>query len=227
MRAGNQIYSKAEDIPAIIPLFPLDGAVLLPHVQISLNIFESRYVAMVDAALAGDRIIGMIQNDISQEAENEAGRTGALCRVGCAGRIVTLEEAGDGRYLIALSGIARFRLVGELSTGKPFRSGRVSFADFASDLVEGHGEQMVDRHSLIETLQKLVKIGNIEIDWDSISSTTSEKLVNSLAMMCPCGAAEKQALLEARDLSTRAQTVITLTEMFLFSQNSDGKMVVQ
>jgi len=214
MKAGNQLYQGPADMPEIVPVFPLEGALLLPRGQIPLNIFEPRYLAMVDDALAGDRVIGMIQ-------PRDAGAA-ALCDIGCAGRIVSFGETGDGRYLITLTGIARFGVIAETPSGRPYRTCRVSSAAYAHDFVERAGEDAVDRTSLLRTLSDFLDANQLEADWASIGEATTETLVNSLAMMSPFGPAEKQALLEAPDLKTRAETLVAITEISLARARDGG-----
>src|SRR3990172_6941271 len=144
MQAGNQLYQGPVDIPEIMPVFPLEGALLLPRGQMPLNIFEPRYLAMIDDALAGDRVIGMIQ-------PRDAGAS-ALCDIGCAGRIISFGETGDGRYLITLTGIARFRVIAKPPSGPPYPPCRVSSAAYAHDFVERAGEDAVDTTSLLRAL---------------------------------------------------------------------------
>ncbi|GGF06974.1 MULTISPECIES: LON peptidase substrate-binding domain-containing protein [Stappia] len=217
MHAGNAIYSEPADLPRSVPLFPLSGALLLPQTQMPLNIFEPRYVAMIDAALQGDRLIGIIQPDHTVPGAEQA-EVPPLMRVGCVGRIIAYQETGDGRYLVTLNGIARFTLVEELDSVTPFRIGVISAEDFADDFRAGFGEETVDREGLIKTLKDYLEANSLEADWDSIERASTEVLVNALAMMSPYGPAEKQALLEAPDLRTRADTLVALTEVELARQ---------
>jgi hypothetical protein len=221
MQAGNATYTAPDDLPATVPLFPLTGAVLLPKAQMPLNIFEPRYVAMVDAALRSDRLIGMIQPDFAAGASQSDDRP-PLLRIGCLGRIVAFQETGDGRYLISLTGIARFTLEEELETVTPYRIGRISAAAFPLDFETGRGENAVDREGLVRTLRAYLDANDLEADWDSIDRASTEVLVNALSMMSPYGPAEKQALLEAPDLRTRAETLVALTEVDLARRDDDG-----
>lgn len=207
MQAGNVTYARAADIPSCIPIFPLAGALLLPGGRLPLNIFEPRYLAMIDAAIAGDRVIGMVQ-----PREGEPGPSD-LYDVGCCGRIASFAESGDGRYLIALHGICRFRIAEELEVTTPYRQCRI--LPFITDLDETAGEEHVDRTALLDTLRAYLDANGMEADWDSISRAGNATLVNALAMMSPFGPAEKQALLEAPDLRMRAETLIAITEMTL------------
>ena len=212
MKAGNRIYDRPADLPAVMPVFPLAAALLLPRADMPLNIFESRYLAMVDTALCGERVIGMVQPDESTAASLKGP---ALCRVGCAGRITSFAETGDGRYMINLTGVARFRIVEELSANTPFRQCRVTAAPFAADFRAGSGEAAVDRGSVLRTFCAYLKAHSLDADWESVGRASNETLVNALAMMAPFGPAEKQALLEAPDLRARAETLVAITEMSL------------
>lgn len=217
--ASNVHYAKATDLPEILPLFPLPGALLLPRGQIPLNIFEPRYLAMIDAALAGERLIGLIQPDAAQAAEIGLP---SLYSTGCAGRITQFAESGDGRYLIQLTGICRFRVVEELSTMTPFRRAAVDFFAFETDLAPRRGEEAVDREAVIGALRAYGEANNIAIDWKNVGDAPNEALVNALSMLAPFGVPEKQALLEAADLKARAEMLVALTEFELAREGSDG-----
>ena len=226
MLAGNATYSGPEDLPQTVPLFPLTGAVLLPKAQMPLNIFEPRYLAMIDAALRGDRLIGMIQPDFSVPGVDRAEKP-PLVGVGCLGRIVAYQETGDGRCLVTLTGVTRFTLSEELETVTPYRIGRISVEDFAVDFETGEGEGDVDRAGLVSALRSYLEANDLEADWDSIDRASTEVLVNALSMMSPYGPAEKQALLEAPDLRTRAETLVALTEVDLARKQGDDGVVLQ
>jgi hypothetical protein len=208
----NPVYRSPAELPAKIPVFPLAGALLLPRGELPLNIFEPRYLAMIEDAMKAERLVGMIQPDESKEA---SAAQPALFKVGCAGRITQLAESGDGRYLITLTGIARFRILEELAATTAYRQCRVDFAPFAGDFVPQHGEEAVDRPALMRTLKAYLEANRMEADWSDIKNAPTEALVNGLSMMSPYGAREKQALLEAPDLKTRAETLIAVTEMAL------------
>lgn len=210
MQAGNVFYRQVEDIPRTIPVFPLTGALLLPGGRLPLNIFEPRYLQMVDEALNDSRLIGMIQPrlDGSRRADDEP----ELCDVGCLGRLTSISETGDGRYLIMLHGVARFRVMAEQPTDKPYRL--CSILPFAADLAENVGEE-INRTGLLKALRAYLDANKMEADWQSVSRAENATLVNALSMMAPYGPAEKQALLEAPDLKTRAETLIAITEMEL------------
>jgi uncharacterized protein len=209
----NVVYRGAADLPEIIPVFPLPGALLLPRGQMPLNIFEPRYLAMVDDSLRdGHRLIGMIQPDPAHPGPEEKPN---LFRVGCVGRMTQIAETGDGRYLLQLTGVARFRVVEELNVGTLYRQCRVTFAPFADDFIARKGEEDVDRKALLEALSAFLKANNLKTDWQGIESAPNEALVNALAMMSPYGVPEKQAMLEAPNLKTRAEIMIAVTEIEL------------
>lgn len=210
--AINKPYGGPEELPRIIPLFPLEGALLLPRCQLPLNIFEPRYVAMIDAALAGARLIGMIQPAFDATGRPLAGGA-ALAGIGCVGRITEIAESGDGRYILNLSGVARFRLLAEIETDTPFRQAEVDFTAFADDFKPGAGGDAVDRGALLRTLADYLDANQLEADWESIKDAPNEALVNALAMMSPFGPREKQALLEAPTLAGRAEMLIAVTQM--------------
>ncbi|MCV3206841.1 LON peptidase substrate-binding domain-containing protein [Mesorhizobium sp. YC-39] len=217
MQAGNAHYRLGTDLPSTIPIFPLEGALLLPGGRMPLNIFEPRYLQMVDEAIAGPRLIGMIQPSL--DGALRADGDPELCSVGCAGRIIAFSESGDGRYLISLQGVCRFRIVHELSAKTPFRQCR--FAPFLTDLDEDQAEAGIDRPALLRAFRAYLQANDLEADWESVSRAENAMLVNALSMMAPYGPAEKQALLEASDLKTRAETLIAITEMALARENED------
>ncbi|PLX38571.1 MAG: ATP-dependent protease [Hyphomicrobiales bacterium] len=221
MKAGNAQYDGPEDLPATVPIFPLQGALLLPRGRMPLNIFEPRYVTMIDDALRGDRIIGMIQPELAGDAD-ETSHDPNLCTVGCLGRLVAYQESGDGRYLITLTGIVRFRIAEELAVTTPYRQCRIDTEPFRVDYTPHFGEDAVDRAALLDTFRAYLEAKDLETDWDSVEKASNEALVNALAMMSPYGPAEKQALLEAPDLKSRAETLIAMTEVDL--ARGDGDM---
>ena len=210
-------YRTPKDLPRRLKVFPLPGALLLPHAELPLNIFEPRYLAMIGDALAGDRLIGMIQPD-----HDDADLSGApaLKHVGCAGRITTFAETPDGRLLITLSGICRFAIARELSTDKPYREVEADFSDFAADLAETENDDGVDRTSLIKVFRDYLAANDMSADWDQVRSASTEALVNTLAVLAPHAPRDKQALLEAKDLKERADVLIALTEMALARQGA-------
>ena len=212
MRAGNGRYEKPADLPDRIPVFPLSGALLLPAGQMPLNIFEPRYLAMFDHAMTSDRIIGMVQPRLNQSDRSAIPQ---LSDVGCAGRIVQFAETGDGRYLITLAGICRFRILAEADVDTPFRQCDVSVAAYADDFNPKNGEDAVDREALLQAFRHYLVANDLEADWESVNEASNASLVTALAMMAPAGPAEKQALLEACDHKSRAELLIAITEIAL------------
>lgn len=219
MKAGNCQYSCPRDVPDVIPVFPLPAALLLPRAEMPLNIFEPRYLAMIDAALRGARIIGMIQPD---DGKTACSRGPGLCAIGCAGRITSFAETGDGRYMITLTGVARFKIVEELTVNTPYRQCRVTALPFAGDFAQNADETAVDRKAVLKTFRAYLDAHSLEADWESVGRASNETLINALAMMAPFGPAEKQALLEAPDLRARAETLVALTEMSLARETGGG-----
>ena len=221
----NATYKGPADLPDVIPVFPLPGALLLPRGQMPLNIFEPRYLAMVDDALASThRLIGMIQPD---GARSETPDSPALYKIGCVGRITQIAETGDSRYLLQLTGISRFRVMQELPVTTPYRQCRVSYAPYADDFIARKGEDDVDRDAVLRALSDFLKANNLKTDWEGIENAPNEALVNALAMMSPYGAPEKQALLEAPDLKTRAEILVALTEIELAKANTADEPPLQ
>ncbi len=208
----NRVYHSGSEMPPTLPLFPLAGALLLPRRPMQLNVFEPRYLAMLDDALSGERLIGIIQ---PQAGEDAVGTTPELFKVGCAGRIVQFAEVGDGRCFLTLMGVARFRVEQELVTMTPYRIARADTSAFEKDFTPGAGEAEVDRHSLVSALREFAKANDIKVDWDDIEKAPNEALVNALSMMSPYGAKEKQAMLEAPDLKTRAEILVAVSQMEL------------
>jgi Lon protease-like protein len=220
----NAVYRRPADCPEAIPVFPLAGALLLPRGQMPLNIFEPRYVAMIDDALRADRVIGMIQPDTDGDG---AESTPKLYGVGCAGRITQFAETGDGRYLVTLVGITRFRVVDELPGTTPYRRCRVSYESFTADFLARAGEDEVDRPGVLRALRDFVEANDLKVEWRGIEQAPNEALVNALCMMSPFGAREKQALLEAPDLKRRAEALIAITEIELARGTEDSEPTLQ
>ena len=196
------------DLPPVIPVFPLPGALLLPRGRLPLNIFEPRYLAMIDHALRTSRVIGMIQPSGGADAMRPE-----LFPVGCLGRLTSWSETGDGRFLITLTGMARFQIESELDSATPYRQVQACYKSFPHDLEECDDEAEIDRHRLAASLKCYLKQHQIAADWNSIERAPGEVLINSLAMICPFDVAEKQALLEAPTLCERARMLTALIEM--------------
>ncbi|MFG1380023.1 LON peptidase substrate-binding domain-containing protein [Xanthobacter versatilis] len=222
--AANRTYLSPTEIPPVIPVFPLTGALLLPRADLPLNIFEPRYLAMVDDALGGARLIGMVQPD---EQAPVSARGPGVYKVGCLGRLTQFSETGDGRYLITLTGICRFRIVEELDTTTPYRQFKVDATPFAHDFEAEAGEAAVDRDALLAALAAFLEANKLEADWDGIREAGTETLVNALSVMSPYGALEKQALLEAENLKARADMLVAITQMMLARMPGDGEGSLQ
>ncbi|MBV9331932.1 MAG: LON peptidase substrate-binding domain-containing protein [Alphaproteobacteria bacterium] len=201
-------YHSTDDLPKTLGIFPLSGVLLLPRGQLPLNVFEPRYLALVDAAMSGTRLIGMIQ-PLEHEERN---LKPALSAVGCAGRITGYRETDDNRYLITLTGICRFRVESELATTTPFRQVQADFSPFAGDLV-GADDSGFPRERLLAALKDYLSRRDFKADWKSVMSAPAEILVNALAMLCPFEPAEKQAILEAPGWTERVNTLVALLEL--------------
>lgn len=200
-------YRRISDLPETIPVFPLSGALLLPRWQLPLNIFEPRYLNMLDDAMAGDRLIGMVQPAGGDRACPN------ISNIGCAGRITSFSETSDGRYLITLTGIARYRVAAELDVTTPYRQAQADWSHFADDLFDPDVTALPSRDSLVKTLREYTERNSMAADWSAVEDAPIETLVNALCSGCPFPAMEKQALLEAATLKDRCETLIALLEM--------------
>jgi Lon protease-like protein len=201
---------KAADLPGVIPVFPLPGALLLPRARLPLHIFEPRYLAMLDDTMkTSHRLIGMIQP--------RDGRAGApkLHAIGCAGRLTAFSETEDGRYMITLSGISRFRVTRELEGFTPYRRCEVAWQGFERDLGGTEEDREFRRAEFLDLLARYFQAQGLATDWDSLKEAEDELLINSLSMLCPFPPEDKQALLEAPSLATRRETLVTLIEFEL------------
>jgi Lon protease-like protein len=196
-------------LPAEIPVFPLTGALLLPHGKLPLNIFEPRYKAMVEDALADQRLFGMIQPDPTLPGRREGP---ALYQIGCLGRLSSFSETGDGRYLIALTGIIRFRVRSEVEMRRGYRRVAADYGSFAADLDPPPAE-LTQREDLLAALRAYFAAQGFDANWSAIEDMDDNDLVVTLSMVCPFEPLEKQALLEAGDPPARADTLITLLQM--------------
>jgi uncharacterized protein len=210
-------YHTIAELPEVLPVFPLGGALLLPRAELPLNIFEDRYLQMFDEAVSTHRMIGMIQPD--SESQDE---TPGLLRVGCAGRITSYSETNDNRLLVGLTGICRFEVVKEKKVKTAWRQCAVNYDGFAADLVTDNQARTVNRSALVTAFRQYLESNNMTANWEEVEKVSTENLVNTLSQMAPYPAAEKQALLEAPDLKTRADMLIALTELALAKQ-SGGK----
>jgi Lon protease-like protein len=211
-----------DTFPATLPIFPLPGALLLPGGKLPLQIFEPRYLAMTRDALASDRLIGIIQ-PLRQDSETEGlvSHTAALYPIGCAGRITAYSETDDGRYLITLTGVCRFAIQKELPTVGGYRRVVPDFERFRTDM-DAAATANVDRQRLLKALQAYFAHQKISIDPGAVVDIPDDKLVTSLAMVCPFEAKEKQALLEAADLAERSRVMTALLELGAFAGQDDG-----
>jgi uncharacterized protein len=208
-----------DQLPEILPIFPLTGVLLLPRGKLPLNVFEPRYLAMTEDALSGNRMIGIIQpSDPLSRAS-----VPPVYPIGCAGRITSFSETDDGRYLITLTGVCRFETARELPIVRGYRRVDVSWERFAADLDEA-GPALFDRARLVEGLRTYFKIQGISANWDAVESTPDERLVTSLAMICPFEPSEKQALLECGSLSERASMMVAIIEMSVLDKRGGDTM---
>jgi Lon protease-like protein len=211
-------HPRLEDLPAEFPVFPLSGALLLPGGRLPLNIFEPRYLAMVEDALEHGRHFGMVQPD-KRLARGDSGP--GLYRTGCLGRITSFSETDDGRYLITLSGLIRFTIVEEIEGARGYRRVRAALGGFAADLAEPRAGLPFERAELLDALRRYFANAGVEANWDAISQMPDPALVTSLCMACPFDTQEKQALLEARDEAERARALLALLEINAFDDGQD------
>lgn len=208
-------------LPTVLPVFPIGGAVLLPRGVMPLNIFEPRYLAMIRDAMAGDKLIGLIQPRVAGD-DTGKGRPG-LFDVGCAGRITEFHETGDGRMIIALTGVARFAVTRELDVTTPYRQVMPDFDAFADDAGEPRPLAPAARSALETTLRAYLDTQGLSADWKAVSEADDDSLVTTLSAVCPFDPVERQALLEARDLPARAATLNALMTFAQGAGGSDGK----
>ena len=212
------------DLPADIPIFPLPGAVVFPFGTLPLNIFEPRYIAMIESVLGTHRMIGMIQ-PIKLEKRNKMTGTNKFQKVGCAGRIVSFTETEDKRYLITLEGVSRFKFSKEIEDQKPYILSEIDWDFYSNDLVPFEGINSFDRNGFLQILKKYLDSAQIASDWDVLKKAREEVLVNSLSMLCPFEPEEKQVLLEAETIVKRLDVLVTL--MKLSSENDLESRYVQ
>jgi Lon protease-like protein len=208
------------DLPPHLPVLPLSGALLLPFSHRPLNIFEPRYIELIDNVLGGNRLLGLIQPEDASE-ESPRGRT-ALQKIGTVGRLTHWEEHGEGRYFIILEGVARFELTSELTVMTPYRQAVIDTARFGADFTRAFGEAEVDRPRFLKMMKDYAEFANFELNWDEINKTGTADLVNFACMVSPYGAREKQVLLEASSLADRAETLIALAEVEMAKGSSSS-----
>ena len=213
--------TNAPDLPDVVPVFPLPGALMLPRSRLPLHLFEPRYLVMLEDALkTPERVVAMIQpNEVP-------GRSGTgLYSIGCAGRVTQFSETEDGRYMITLTGLSRFRLIEEIDGFTPYRRAQVSWTGFERDLGPEEDDPNFDRNGFLSLLGSYFKARELETDWDSLQQADDELLINSLSMLLGFEPEDKQALLEAPSLSTRRETLVTLIEYAM--RGGDGLEIMQ
>jgi Lon protease-like protein len=206
---------RFDELPRTIPVFPLTGVLLLPRGRLPLNIFEPRYLRMLEDARKGNGLIGMIQ---PAKADTDMQDAPALYRVGCLGTISEYAPAKEGRFRIALAGVCRFEVIEEMPRTKLYREMLVSYAPYRADFEVASGG--FDRKRLVRAMEGFFKLSNLKVDWSAVAKAPDDALVSALAMMCPFAPPEKQALLEATSLGERAEIVTTLMEMALASRSA-------
>lgn len=212
---------RASDLPDTIPVFPLPGALLLPRARLPLHIFEPRYLQMIeDCMKTQQRIIGMVQPVSGMQSKSGRG----LQQIGCAGRLTQFSETEDGRYMITLSGISRYRVKRELAGFTPYLKADVSWEGFGRDMGKPEDDPGFDRDAFMDLLKRYFSAQELSTDWDSLREAEEELLINSLSMLCPFEPEEKQALLEAPSLATRRETLVTLIEFALRGGQDEGAM---
>lgn len=210
---------KNLDLPSSLPIFPLPGALLLPNSKLPLHIFEPKYLAMFDEALQNSsRLIGILQTKQSSTETNDDN----LYDIGCAGRICNFSETDDGRYMITLSGISRFRIIKLVESFSPFIKAEVDWNDFCEDREKTMIDHDFDRDSFFTLLKKYFSVKGLKTDWESLREADEEIIINSLSMLCPFDVEEKQALLESRNLMERRKMINTLMEFSLHVGTKGG-----
>ena len=213
-----KIYNSITDLPNKLAIFPLTGAVLFPQTQLPLNIFEPRYLQMIDEVLSTpDRIMGMIQPNLSKD--NPSSKN--LKKVGCAGRISSFSETGDGRYLVTLTGLIRFMVNNELDTTTQYRQIITNYDNYKEDLMPSNVEN-INRKNLLDLIKKYLKQRNLLIDWEIIEQSPTEQLINYSGVLVPFEPEEKQLLLETKTLFDRCKALESLFQSYQFQSNQDG-----
>jgi|SRR6056297_20062 len=214
------MFNKA-DLPEVIPVFPLPGALLLPRSRLPLHLFEPRYLAMLDDALkTPGRLIGMVQPNPGRK-----GDSAGLHMIGCVGRVTQFSETEDGRYMITLTGMSRFRILEEVEGFQPYRRARVSWSGFERDMSAPDPDTGFDRDRFLDLLNRYFTSRDLQTDWESLEQADDELLINSLSMLLGFEPEDKQALLEAPSLSTRRETLVTLIEYAL--RGGDDEEIMQ
>ncbi|WP_308915846.1 LON peptidase substrate-binding domain-containing protein [Jannaschia sp. LMIT008] len=212
---------RVTDLPDTIPVFPLPGALLLPRARLPLHIFEPRYLQMIEDCLkTPQRLIGMVQPRAKPRKDGRA-----LNTIGCAGRLTQFSETEDGRYMVTLSGVSRYRITSEVEGFAPYLKAEVDWTGFERDTGKAEVDEGFDRPAFLDLLRRYFEAQSLSTDWESLEDAEEELLVNSLAMLCPFESEEKQALLEAPSLATRRETLVTLMEFGL--RSGDAEDIVQ
>ena len=211
--------TKQKDLPSVIPIFPLPGALLLPRASLPLNLFEPRYLAMLDDALKTDaRMIGMVQPNYAVDGD------APVHTIGCVGRVTAMAETETGGYMVTLTGVSRFRIEEEVEGFTPYRRARVDWAGFEDDLGDEQFDPDMDRAALMVLLERYFEDHDLSTDWESMSEAEPEVLINTLSMLCPFEPEEHQALLEAESLQARREMLVTLIEYALHGGNEQKVM---
>ncbi|MSO92310.1 MAG: peptidase S16 [Rhodospirillales bacterium] len=211
--------SGSSALPDVLPIFPLTGVLLLPRGRLPLNIFEPRYLNMTEDALGAGRVIGMVQ---PAEAGGEStAENPEVYKIGCAGRMISFAETGDGRFLLTLLGVSRFRIASELGVTRGYRRARASYASYAGDREED-SERIADRERLLAAVRGFFKAKEIKAEWKPITESVDEALVTTLSMVCPFDPGEKQALLECNGLRARAELLTVIMELAVRGGNSEA-----
>ena len=208
------------DLPETVPIFPLPGALLLPRARLPLHLFEPRYLQLFEDCLkTSSRLIGMVQTHDGPDGKSK------LHAIGCAGRITQFSETEDGRYMVTLSGVSRFRILEEISGFSPYRNAKINWDGFGRDMGPTEKDTGFDRKTFFDLLLRFFDARELQTDWESLKDAEEELLINSLSMLCPFEPEEKQALLEAPSLATRRETLVTLIEFAL--RSGDGEELLQ
>jgi len=216
-------FKNISKYPKNIPIFPLGGVLLLPKSRLPLNIFEPKYLKMIEDVLATeDRFIGMIQPKSNNKNDSET--TPSLNNVGCVGRLISFTETEDSRYLITLSGISRFNYVKEVDTFKPYIKAEVDWSNFRNDGMLEKLPTSFNKNDFLKTISEYFKITNLQTDWESLKKADDELLINSLSILCPFENDEKQALLEAKTIKERVAILTTLMEMSIKAETTFGPL---
>ena len=205
--------TDTKDLPEIIPIFPLDKCVLLPKAILPLNIFEPRYLEMIDDAMKKNKYIGIIQPSITKKKKIDTER------VGCLGKVSTYVENDDGTLIIKLTGVCRFNIIEEIENKVSYREMRVAYDAFNDDLVIEDNTDTIDREKLLNVISDYLNVNDLTTDWSVITDTDTDILINAFAMLSPFTAKEKQALLEARNIENRSEILIALSEISIASRN--------